>query len=224
MTGRLHLPLFLLSLLIAIGIKLAVSGDNQQRERNFDAKVTYLTQDGVSVLGQVGEVKVRLRGKSQDMAVLSPFAVEVEVRLEEGQLGTINYPLEPSGVRVPGDFEVVSIEPNQLLLEIEQEVRRRLEIRADLQGEPAAGSSVLGIPQVEPKEAEIKGPESRVRVLDFVRTTPISLDGRAISFTVPASLLSPDPVVQILSPTRVEVSVEMREPELSSTFEELLPR
>jgi YbbR domain-containing protein len=220
-TNRVHLPLFFLSLLIAIGIKVAVPDDNQQRERNFDAKVTYVLSDELSVLGRVGEVKIRLRGKSDDMAVLSPFAVEMEVTLDADNLGIINYPLEPSGVRMPGDFEVISIEPNQLILEVERQIHRKLEIRADLLGEPAAGSKVAGS-RVEPREAEVKGPKSRVEILDFLRTTPIHLDGHAISFQVSAPLLSPDPVVQIVEPSRVKVSVTMREPELSKTFEGMI--
>jgi len=68
--------------------------------------------DVLGLLETIDEVKLRLEGKEQEIAELDPDSVSVEVRLMEGELGVVDITRERMNVIMPGDFEVISIEPD----------------------------------------------------------------------------------------------------------------
>ena len=49
--------------------------------------------------------------------------------------------------------------------------------------------------------------------IDHLATTPISLDGRAITFELSVPVVAPDPLIQIVQPTQVSVKVPMSMPD-----------
>jgi hypothetical protein len=214
--GRLHLPLFLFALTIAVVLKVAVNQTQQLAETTVTAQVRYeMASNENMILDPLPEVKVRLRGPRNEIAFLNPFSVEVEVSLEEGEEGLIDITEERLNVRMPGDFEVISIEPNQFSLTVEPQVRRMLRVRIDLTGEPAAGA-YNEAPYARPAMSEAMGPISLIEPLTELVAT-LSLDGHALSFEATVSIDSPDPLVRI-DPRQVVVHVPMKVPE-SSTFE-----
>lgn len=207
MIGRLHLPLFLFALAAAIVIKVAVHQSLQLTEIIISAQVRYLNPDDVMIIDPVQEVNVRLRGPNSEVAELNPLSVEVEVTIADGELGLVDVSEERIAVRPPGQFEVVSVDPNSFQLNIEPLERRLVDIRVELTGEPAAGAE-HGDPRVRPETVTIQGPQSRVRAIDSLPVT-VSLDRRAIDFTTMVPIASPDSLVRI-DPRQVEVSVAMR--------------
>lgn len=222
MNGRsLHWPSLLVAIAIAMAIKLAVHEVEQLRERQFEATVQYNLPDDVTLVELVETVKVRLRGRSSEISQLSPFSVQVLVDLDQDSLGAIDVPLERSNVNVQGDFEIISINPNRLSISVEPTVTARLPIVAQVIGEPAAGS-LVNQQIIDPTHATVRGPASLVQALAQLKTAPISLDGHALTFTDEVFLVSPDPLLQILEPGRVRVTIDLLEPELSSTFDGLV--
>ncbi len=220
MRGRVHLPSFLLAVLIALAVKFAVHETEQLSERVVEAQVTYTTpgQEVVSY-DRIDKVKVGLRGKQSEIAQLTVFNVEVMVDVPDGQLGPVDINLTPANVRTQGDFEVVSLVPNRFVIRVEPKRETSIRIVARLMGEPAAGARHLA-PIVRPAVARVSGPESHVRqVLEL--TAPVRLDGHARTFTDTVLVVSPDPLVQVVEPTFVEVEVPMEEPELSISFDSL---
>ncbi len=220
MNGRVHLPIFLLAVLIAVAIKFAVHETEQVTERVVEAQVTYTTPGpGVISYDRVDKVKVGLRGKQSEIAQLTVFNVEVVVDIPDGQLGPVDINLTPANVRTQGDFEVTSLVPNSFVIRVEPEHEATIRIVARLMGEPAAGARHLE-PIVRPATARVIGPESHVRqVLEL--TAPVRLDGHARTFTDTVLVVSPDPLVQVVEPAFVEVEVPMEEPELSISFDNL---
>ncbi len=220
MSGRVHLGIFVLAVVIAVGVKYAVHETEQLTERVVEAQVTYRApgEDMVSY-DRIDKVKVGLRGKQSEIAQLTVFNVEVVVDVPEGRLGPVDINLTPANVRTQGDFEVTSLEPNNFVIRVEPEHEATIRIVARLMGEPAAGARHLE-PIVRPAVARVSGPESHVRqVLEL--TAPVRLDGHARSFTDVVLVVSPDPLVQVVEPTFVEVEVPMEEPELSISFDTL---
>ena len=220
MTGRVHLPIFLLALIIAVAVKFTVHEAEQVADRVVEAPVTYnLPSDDVVSYEQVEKVKVGLRGKQSEIAQLTVFNVEVIVDILEGQVGPIDVNLTPSNVRTQGDFDVISLLPNSFTIWVEPKHEATLRIVAQLLGEPAAGARHLA-PIVRPATARVSGPESHVRkVLEL--TAPVRLDGHARTFTDTVLVVSPNPLVQVIEPTFVKVEVPMEEPEFSISFENL---
>lgn len=220
MIGRFHFPLLLLALAIALVIKVAVHETVQLSEATFTAPVQYSPPKDVVILERVDEVRVRLRGKRAEIAELNPLSVGVEVALREGELGIVEVTRDRMQVHMPGDFEVISIEPDRFTLQVEVEEEVTLPVRVQLVGEPAAGASYEA-PLVLPPKAEVRGPRSRIeRIGELV--VRVSLDGHAITFDETIPLVSPDPMVKIISPSEVTVRVSMQEPGLRTPIDDLL--
>ncbi len=219
MTGRFHLPILLLALSIAVVLKIAVHERVQLSERTIDAAVYYSLPESVVLLETIDEVKLRLKGKKQEIAELDPDSVSVEVRLMEDELGVVDVTRERMNAIMPGEFEVISIEPDRFPLEVEPLETVILPIRVTLTGEPSAGA-FAGTPLPLTEEVEVRGPRSLIREMREL-VVPISLEGHAVTFEETVTLRSPNPLIQIISPTQVTVQVPMQEPGLSSSYEEL---
>ncbi len=221
MKGRLHLPLFLVAFVIAAVVKIAVYDSERPSERVIEAQVTYNPPSTEVVLYDLVEtVRVGVQGQANEIVQLSPFTVEVVIDVEEGLPGPTDITLESGNVRfrAPGDFNVVSIEPNRFTVQLERRAEETVQVRAELVGEPAAGAQ-SGTVVVRPAWVEISGPESQVRGVGEV-VARVSLDGHARTFEDHVPVLSPDPLVQV-QPSRVIVEVTMHEPELDLPVEDL---
>ena len=221
MKGNVHLPLFLFAFAIALVVKIAVYESERPSERVIEAQVTYNAPSGEVVLYDLIEaVRVGVQGQANEVAQLSPFTVEVVVDVEQDRTGPTDVALEPGNVRfrAPGDFDVVSIEPNRFTIQMERRAQETVQVRAVLTGEPAAGAQ-SGEVVVRPAWVEISGPESQVRRVGEV-VAQVSLDGHARTFEDAVPVVSPDPLIKV-QPGRVIVEVTMHEPELDLSAEDL---
>lgn len=218
MNARYHLPLFALALLISLVIKVMVHETEELSERTFSVDVTYTVPSGVMLIEPIDEVRVQLQGRTKEITELSPFAVRLVVAIAAGQTGEIAINLDRTHVRTPaGSFEVVSINPNRLVLQVEPIRMAVLPIRVRLVDEPAAGS-LPGEPEARPSQVTISGPASRVRDLQEL-VVQVSLTGHAFSFEDTVSVLVPDPLIKI-EPARVVVYVPMNPPVPQSALDD----
>ncbi len=202
-----------LALGIAIALWFSISLEDRQAlsERLVEASVSYDRPRGYIVLDQVPSVRVRLRGGTKQVRELNPFQVTVQVALPRTSSGMFNINLGPEDVLLPEGLEVVSIEPHVIRVELEREDTRRLPVVPKIIGEPAAGA-VAEEPVVFPNQVLVSGPESLLRQIESLETVPISLDGHALTFEAEVPVVPPDPLVQIVQPTRVTVRIPMRQP------------
>ncbi len=183
----------------------------QQSEKVIDAAITYNLPSGATLVDPVQDVRIRLRGKTSRIRALNQFAVDVVVNVPSVARGPVEVQLSADNVVVPEDIEVASIEPNRLLLQLDREVQKTLPVKVKLMGEPAAGA-VVGEVEIIPDEAEVSGPETRLRDLRWLTTSNVNLNGHALDFEETAVVVSPDPLVRVLRPTMVTVRVPMQPP------------
>jgi hypothetical protein len=100
-------------------------------------------------------------------------------------------------------------------VELEKEVTQRLPVVPKLIGEPAGGAT-LDEPEVLPNQVLVSGPASRIARAATLSTQPISLDGHALPFEATVSVVSPDPLIQIVQPFKVLVRVVLKPPEVAT--------
>ncbi|MBW8874848.1 MAG: YbbR-like domain-containing protein [Acidobacteria bacterium] len=200
----------LLALGIAVGIWFNASLQDRlvSSERLVEASVSYNRPRGFMIINPVPSVNVRLRGSKKAIRKLQPFTVDVTVELSRRQEGMATIELGPENVTAPDGLDVVSIEPPTIQVELEPEITQRLPVVAKLTGEPAAGATVQE-PEIFPNQVLVSGPASMIAHAGHLSTSPISLDGRAITFEVTVSVASPNPLIQIVQPTQVNVKVPM---------------
>jgi len=204
----------LLALGIAVGLWFSVSFEDREAlsERLVEAAVSYNRPRGFEILDPVPTVNVRLRGSSKLIRQLNPYQVDVQVELAQTQPGTISVNLGSENVLAPEGLEVVSIEPNVIRVDLEREITQRLPVVPHLVGEPAAGA-IVEEPEVFPNQVLVTGPESLLGKVQSLSTRPISLDGHAITFEETVAVVPPDPLIQVVQPSKVTVRVPMRLPE-----------
>lgn len=200
-----------LAIAVAAWFMVSVEGRNEVvSERKIDASVTYRKPEGLVILNPVDKVSVLVRGPEEAVRRLAPYMVDLQVSISETRPGTMSVSLDPENVRLPRgeELRVVSIDPNVLHLQVDKQVTRTLPLRPSFTGEPAAGARVRrDLVEIVPNFAVVTGPESILKNVSVLDLSPISLEGHAQSFEETASVISPNPLVQVVENSRVTVQV-----------------
>lgn len=205
------LRLLALALAILAWFFFAVQQRERLSEKVVEAGVRYDNFPGLVILERVESVRVGLRGSEGKMRSLNPFLVEVFIELDEPAKGTFEVPLSADNVILPEDFEVISLQPNVIRLQLDDEIDHLLGVEAKLEGEPAAGAIVQRT-EVRPSMVLVRGPRSLIDEISLLSTTPIDLTGHAITFEEQAAVLSPDSLVNIVQPAVVTVRINLQIP------------
>lgn len=196
---------------LAVWFSASFAKREHQSEKMIDAAVTYNPPRGVMILDPIQTVKVRLRGPDRMIRTLAPQVVDVVVTITRTEPGAIEVPILADQILRPEGLSVRGIDPNSLTLRLDREQVRELPVMPRLVGEPAGGAVPL-LPVARPARVQISGPQSIVSSLTAVTTSPISLDGRGLTFEQEVSVVSPSPLVRILSPSIISVQVPMSNP------------
>lgn len=201
----------MLAVAIAVALWLAISVEDRESraQRAVTASVTYNSPPERVLIDPVQEVQVVLSGPASQIRQLDPRQVTVRVDLSGTEPGRHPLSLSAGDVSLPPNLRVESLTPNQITVEVDERVEKRLRIEPVFTGEPAAGAQ-LGQVAMVPAELVAEGPRSRVDRLDHLETQPIDLDGHALSFEETVGVVSPDPLIQIQQPARVKVRVPLR--------------
>lgn len=204
----------ILALVIAVALWYVTAAEKREPpgEKTVDASVTYSTPPNLVILNPVSQVRVGLRGTSQEIRRLRPFDVDVLVNLEGAEPGSFTVNLTAEEISLPSDnLEVVSIDPRVLALQLDVEEERRLPIAVTVVGEPAAGAIVTAKESI-PNTALVAGPRSVLDSLTQLETRPVNLNGHAFTFEKEVPVVIPNPMVRIIRPTFVTVHLTMEEP------------
>ena len=200
----------------------AVEKREKITEKVVDASVSYNSARGLILLDPIHTVKVRLRGPDRRVRAIAPFELDVVVDVPASVPGTTTVQLSGEDVLTPEEVEVVSIDPNALEIRMDREATVLLPVKPRLVGEPAGGA-VPGELVVQPAQARVRGPQSVVAGLAAVSTSPISLDGHALSFEQTVSVVTSDPLVRVVEPPFVTVRVPMQSPDAGPSPEQARP-
>lgn len=195
-----------LALAILAWFILSLGEREQLTEINVEPIVAYRPPEGYTVLKAPDTVRVRLLGPASIASRLIPGQVSVVVELSAEQSGLQQVELSEANVTAPVGLVVVAIDPSALTLQLDRVISDLKPIDIELTGEPAAGAVALA-PSVFPDQALVRGPESRVNQISNLTTKPINLDGHAIDFAAQAEVISGDPLVRVVEPLVVRVTV-----------------
>ncbi|WP_373049324.1 YbbR-like domain-containing protein [Vulgatibacter sp.] len=123
------------------------------------------------------EITVRLSGASGSIRALAPGQLgPITLDLSSFEKGQSTVRIREEQLALPPDLEVVSISPSAVSVRLEVKDRKKLPVKAILQGAPADGF-VVEKTQVDPREVEVEGPRRELRDVRFVRTAPVDVTG-----------------------------------------------
>jgi YbbR domain-containing protein len=125
------------------------------------------------------QVKVTLRGSRSRLSSLSRDQLPpLQMDLRAANSG--NYYLDPHGIDVGTNVQVIEISPAMVPLTWAVAAERRASVQVELQGELDKRRMLGGEAKAAPAEVTLRGPEQRLRGINTVSTEPVFLDGLGI--------------------------------------------
>ena len=156
----------------------------------------------------VPSAQVRVRGPARLVRGLRADQIHVRVDLSDVRPGQRTFNLTAQQIRQPRDLVVVQVVPSQFELSFDVRARREVEVRPRVRGQFASGLRIAKV-TANPDHIAIAGPQTRVQEVDFATTDPIDASGVTGSQTFTTNVYVPDPLIQVVNPTPVHVTVMM---------------
>lgn len=204
-----HFGLKLFALLLAVALWVKVSRDPiAELEVKVPIAFRNLPEDLEIDSATFTEAQVRVRGPERLIHRLVSGDVRAEIDLSSVHPGERTFDLTTQQIHLPQDLRVVQIIPGQFRLSFDQRMTRTVEIRPRVNGTFARGMQV-GQVSADPPSLMITGPRRRVEAVEAATTDPVDASGTMTraSFTTQAYVT--DPLVQVVHPTPVRVTVIM---------------
>jgi diadenylate cyclase len=204
-----NLGLRLISLCLAIGLWLAVARD-PVAEVAVEVPIEFHhIPDNLEISSEhIPQAQVRVRGPEQVVRRVQPDDVHAEIDLTGTKPGERTFDLSSQQVRQPRDLEVVQVVPSQLHLSFDERLSRVVEVHARVVGTFAHGYRIAQI-EVDPPQISISGPRKRVETVEAAITDPVDASGTMLRNTFVTHAYVSDPLVQVVHPGPVRVTVIM---------------
>jgi YbbR domain-containing protein len=199
----------LISLAFAAGLWLAVAQDHQA-EVPIEVPIEFSNvPENLEISSEhIPQVQIRLRGAERLMRRLQRSDVDLRIDLSGVKAGERTFDLSAEQVHHPYDLEVVSVVPSQLHLAFDTRLTRQVEVHPRVVGTFAAGYSIGRI-VVDPPAINITGPRKRVEAVETAITDPVDVSGTMQRATFVTHAYVPDPMVQVVDPAPIRVTVIM---------------
>ncbi len=199
----------LLSLVIAVLLWLAVVRDPMSElvltipvqfnrvPANLDFSSEHVPQAGI-----------RVRGPERILRNLDQDEVHASLDLSKATPGEHTYNIDPRSIRVPRGVEIVQVIPAQFRITFDRQVTKTVPVRPRVIGNLATGVQLAaeGV-TAQPAEVAVTGPEKRLDHIDAVLTDPVDATGVVGRGTFTTNVFVPDPLVQLVHPGPVQVTV-----------------
>ena len=196
-----------ISLLLAIGLWLVVSRDPVgEVELQVPIEFRNVPQNLEIDSASFTEAQVRVRGPGRLIHRLRATDVRAEIDLASVKPGSRTFDLTSRNVRVPSDLEVVQIIPSQFQLSFDDRMTSSVEVRPRVTGIPE-GWRARAI--ADPSTIAIMGPKRRVASVSAATTDPVDATGVMDQATFVTQAYVSDPLIQVVHPMPVRVTVIM---------------
>ncbi|SPE39847.1 YbbR-like protein [Candidatus Sulfopaludibacter sp. SbA3] len=199
-----------LSLLIATGLWLAISPDQEPAEVAIRVPIEFQhVPPGLEISSTtIPEAQIRVRGPERLIRELRSTDIHAELELADARAGERTFDLTAQQVRHQRDLHVVQVVPGQVHLSFDVRLTRDVEIRPRVTGNFLAGEQIAKV-LVDPERITITGPKHHVEMMDAATTDPVDASGTRTQATFVTNVYVSDPLVQVVQPTPVRVTVIM---------------
>lgn len=203
-----NLGLKLLSLVMATGLWILISPDEQPAEVALRAPIVFQNVPRHLEISSesIPEAQIRVRGPERVIRQLQPSEVHAEINLAGVTSEERTFDLTSQQVRHPSDVTVVQVVPSQLHLAFDTRLTREVEIRPRVTGNFAEGEQITRV-EADPPRITITGPRHHVEKVDAAITDPVDATGTLGTAVFLTNAYVPDPLVQVVQPTSIRVRV-----------------
>jgi YbbR domain-containing protein len=206
-----------LSLLLATGLWMAISPDEESAEVavrvpiEFQHVPPHLEISSITI----PDAQIRVRGPERVIRQLRSNDIHAELELKDAKPGERTFDLTAEQIRHQRDLHVVQVVPGQVHLTFDMRLTRDVEIHPRVTGTFAAGEQIAKV-IVNPERITITGPQHHVELVDAATTDPVDASGTRTTATFSTNVYVPDPLVQVVQPTPIRVTVIMEKATPSS--------
>lgn len=206
-----NLGLKALAMTIALGLFAYQKGQEDQQQRTVPVGVVMrLPPDAAKrelMTPIPASIHVTLRGSTRDIdRLIATGVAPVEVDLRDGRRDTLTF--EDKMFSLPPGVDITIVDPPHIDLEWQDVVTRLIPVQASITSKPAEGYVVKGEPEVEPQEMTVRGPQSSVETLQFVRLAAFDVSGLTEGvYRRPIALDAPPNRMSYIGPRTATVSV-----------------
>jgi YbbR domain-containing protein len=199
-----------LSLLLATGLWWWIAPDEEPAEVAVRVPIEFQhvpPQLEIST-ATIPDAQIRVRGPERLIRELRSGDIHAELELGDAKPGERTFDLTAQQVRHQRDLVIVQVVPGQVHLSFDTRLTREVEVHARVTGNFAAGEQVAKV-LVDPEKITIMGPQHHVELVDAATTDPVDASGTRTTATFVTNVYVPDPLVQVVKPTPVRVTVIM---------------
>jgi YbbR domain-containing protein len=203
-----NLGLKILSLVLATGLWLMISPDEQSAEVAVRAPIVFQNVPPLLEISTetIPEAQIRVRGPERVIRQLRPNDVHAALELGDVQPGERTFDLTSQQIRHPRDLAVVQVVPSQVHLAFDTRLTREVEIHPRVTGNFLAGEQIARV-DVDPPRITITGPRHHVEKVESATTDPVDASGTTDRATFTTNVYVTDPLVQVLQPMSIHVTV-----------------
>ncbi len=164
-----------ISLIFAIFLWIAVIG-GKRSEITKDVILDFKFREGTIFANNVpSEVSFRIRGPRAFLKEMEEKDLHIPVDLTQTRLGGSEINFSEDMLEVPLGLEVLSVNPKTFLISLDQSAKKRVPVRASIQGSMPEGFKVRSV-SVNPSTIEIEGPKKTVKFIESISTEDIRID------------------------------------------------
>lgn len=201
----------LIAFLLAAVTWYVVHGAISHEYELVNVPVAVSLTPGWAVLERSAEsVSIRFRGSREDIRELNSGDVQVIMDLRGAeQQGERELILQPQDVKAPGNARPLSFRPSTMVFTLDVEEEKLVAVKSDLVGELPPGIEMESV-RTEPATVRLVGPKTLLAGVTEVRTQPLDLDTRLVSFKERIDIVPPELGGEIrIDPGKVNVSMKL---------------
>lgn len=153
-------------------------------------------------------VSISVEGQERLMKNFRKNDIRVAVDLSSVKTGKSFYTLSKNDINLPKTLSVTSIDPETIILKIDEQMKTTVKVKPTVVGLPEKGYAITEV-KVVPETISLEGPKSVIEKIHSVKTEPINIIGINTDLTYRANLnLSEGNVRKSINKVEVSISVE----------------
>lgn len=204
-----NLGLKLIALAMAVGMWLAISRDPIAEVGVTIPIEFHHIPDNLEISSEkIPEAQIRVRGPERLIHRMQTQDVHAEMDLAGVKPGERTFDLTSRQIHVPDSMDVVQVVPSQFQITFDTRLVRQIEIHPRVTGTFAREYRISQV-KTNPASITIAGPKQRVEAVDEATTDPIDVTGTMDRGTFVTHAYISDPLVQIVHPEPIHVTVIM---------------
>ena len=204
---------------------------NFHRDNSFDKKTFRVRLEVKSTSNMVVKpgsrvpqwILVTVRGNKDQLAGITEDDIEVFVDISQQMTtGVFSFPVycEPKDRLAHVDPLEIHHKPENVELDVEEEIVRYVNLTPEVSGQPAHGYERTSV-ELNPSNIAIRGPKSIVEGLESLATEKLDIDGITADLTKQVEVLNTDKRISVLHDNSVDITVKVTPVISTRTLENL---